>query len=116
MVANRYEPAPGDFRNLQKDETWGQILQKYETWRQKTSTHPLTSQRLLAVSKGIRSNADAFSQGQKDPALWRPRMIKIADDVQAIGNGLDDPKIRELQRYRSETIKVGDLSKTCHSN
>ncbi len=114
MVASRFEPAPGDYPNLRGDETWGQILQKDKTWRQ-TWTHPLTSQRLLAVSKGIRTNANAFSKGQKDPTLWRPRIIEAADQIEVIANTLDDPKIRESQKYRSETIGLGDLRHACHS-
>ena len=104
-VCSRFEPAPGDYPNPQE----------YDNIVRQTYTHPLTSQRLIAISNNIRNNADAFSRGQKDPNLWRPRIIRIADDIEAIGNTLDDRKIRELQKYRSETIKIGDLNSTCRS-
>jgi len=105
MMCSRFEPAPGDFPNLQE----------YENFVRRTSTHPLTSRRLIAISRGIRSNVDAFCRGQKDPTLWQARIIKIADDIEAIGNGLDDRQIRELQKYRSETVKLSDLRTTCRS-
>jgi hypothetical protein len=102
-VSSRAEPAPGDFPSMEA----------YETSVRQRSTHPLTSQRLLALSKGIRSNADAFSQGQNNPTLWRPRIVQAADQIEAIGNTLDDRKMREYQKYRSETIKVSDLRNSC---
>jgi hypothetical protein len=104
-VVSRLEPAPGDYPNPQE----------YEDIVKKTFTHPLTSQRLLAISNGIRSNADAFSQGQKDPARWRPRIVQIADEIEVIGKTLDDPKIRQLQKFRGQTIKVENLRNTCRS-
>ena len=105
-VCSRVEPTPGDYPNRQE---------QYEIIVKKSLTHPLTSQRLRAISKNIRSNADAFSQGQKNPTLWRPRIIELADRVGEIGKTLDDPKIREYQKYRSQTIKVEQLRNTCRS-
>jgi hypothetical protein len=104
-VCSRVEPAPGDYANPQD----------YDNIIRKSLTHPLTSQRLMAISKNLRSNADAFSQGQENPALWRPRIIKWADQIEEIGKTLNDPKIRELQKYRGQTIKMENLQNTCGS-
>lgn len=105
-LCSRFEPAPGDFDSLEA----------YENFVKKMTTHPLTSQRLIALSKGMRSRAADFSQGQKNPAAWKTRIIKAADDIEKIADTLDDRRIRELQKYRSETVKMSDLSNTCRSN
>lgn len=103
LVASRFELAPGDF----------QSLSLYERYLREEATHPLTSSRLLSIAQGIRSNVDSFTRGQPSPRLWRPRIFSVADDIEGIGRILDDPAIRELQRARSRTVTVSELTAAC---
>ena len=103
LVASRFELAPGDF----------ETLAQYEAYLREHSTHPLTSNRLLAIAQGIRSNVDSFTRGQASPTLWRPRILAVADDIQRIGRTLDDRAIRELQRHRSQRVTLAELASAC---
>ncbi len=100
LAVSRFELAPGDF------ETWA----AYESYLRERATHPLTSARLLAIAQGIRSNVDSFTRGQARPAHWRQRIFAVADDIEGIGNILDDRAIRELQRHRSRNLTLGELA------
>jgi len=103
LVFSRFELAPGDFGTLSQ----------YEAYLRERATHPLTSNRLTAIADGIRRNVDSFVRGQRDPTLWRPRIFGMADDLQKIGQTLDDRAIRELQRYRSRTVTLAELAAAC---
>jgi hypothetical protein len=103
MIASRFELAPGDFPSFSA----------YESYLRTSSTHPLTSQRLINIANYIQNNVDAFIRGQAHPNEWRQRMMRLADDIRKIGETLDDRGIRELQRARSLRVTLQDLSSAC---
>lgn len=102
-VASRFEPAPGDFGSMEA----------YERRLRELGTHPLTSDRLIAVAQGIRNNVDSFIRAQPSPLLWRPRMLDLAGTIENIGRTLDDREIREYQRMRSLQLTYAHLRSAC---
>jgi len=103
LIASRFELVPGDFGNNAK----------YEAYLQTQATHPLTSNRLLAISNNIRTNINSFARLQKNPSAFKPRILSIANNIEGISRILSDPKIRELQRYRSQRVTLSDLKNSC---
>lgn len=103
LVASRFEPAPGDF----------DTLGEFEAYLRERATHPLTSDRLMAIAQFIRDNVDAFTRGQSNPSAWIPRIRAVANEIEGIGKTLDDRQIRELQRRRSERVTLSDLANAC---
>jgi hypothetical protein len=77
------------------------------------TTHPLTSDRLLAIAAYLRQHARDFTLGQASPELWLPRVHSLADDIGQIGTILDDPKIRDYQTHRSLTMDPTVLRSSC---
>ena len=101
-IASRFEAAPGDFA------TWS----GFEFYLREHSTHPLTSERLSRVAEYIRNNVDSFIR--LEPNFPRSRMIKMADDIQKIGQSLNDRAIREYQRRRSLTTSWNQIASVCN--
>lgn len=104
MIASRFELAPGDFKSSAE----------YDTYLREKATHPLTSARLINIADYIRDNAHDFAYGQNQPALWKPKIISISEDIRTIGLTLDNPLSRELQRRRSIEVTVNELRNACH--
>lgn len=103
LIASRFELAPGDFKSPAK----------YEAYLQTQATHPLTSDRLVAIANNIRTNIDSFARLQKNPRAFKPRILGAANEIEGIAKILSDPKIRELQRYRSQRVTLSDLKNSC---
>lgn len=99
-AVSRFEPAPGDFESMDL----------FEAYVRQGTTHPLSSNRLITMARSIRDNANDFS-GQQDE--WRTRIATIADEIETIGQTLDDRRIREYQRRRSLQVSTKSLQAAC---
>ena len=99
VMVSRFELAPADFESPAQ----------FEARLRSKATHPLTSERLGRIAAYLPTHVDAFTRGQNQPALWRPRLLQVAQEIETIGSTLEDRDIRDLQRRRSLTVTYADL-------
>jgi hypothetical protein len=102
-LVSRLENSPADF------ETPAQ----YEAYIQQRASHPVSSQRLLAVADALQANAASYARLQPNPQAWTQRVLVTAGEIRAIGKTLDDRAMRRFMTHRSRTVAPASLRTGC---
>jgi hypothetical protein len=102
-AASRIDPVRADFASIAE----------YRSHLQQSQTHPLSPERLQAISTYIRQNAVAFTRVQPSPSASLPRVQKAADDIQQLAVLLADPQVRAQQRRAGLDRSFVDLRRCC---
>jgi len=103
LIASRLERSPIEF----------ETVAAYEAYLQERATHPLSSQRISSIARGIASAADDFAAGQPNPAAARLQLQSIAAQLQTIGNTLDDRAMSRLLGQRAATADIAAFQRGC---
>ena len=102
-AVSRIDPVPADFTSVAE----------YQTHLRQLQTHPLSPERLLAISTYIKQNAAAFTRIQPNPSAFLPRVKQAAADIKQLAGLLADPQVRALQRNQGLHRSFDDLRRTC---
>lgn len=103
MLVSRLEKSPADF----------ETQAEYEAYLRTRATHPISSRRIIAVANALQANAASYARLQPNPQAWTQRIGMIAGQVRAVGETLDDPKMRQFMTMRSRTIAPASLRAGC---
>jgi hypothetical protein len=103
MLVARLESSPADF----------DTPAEYEIYLRSRATHPISSQRIIAVADALQANAASYVRSQPDPRAWTQRVMLIAGQVRAVGQTLDDRQMRRFMSQRSRTIAPASLRAGC---
>jgi hypothetical protein len=103
MLVTRLEGSPADF----------ETAAEYESYLKSRATHPVSSQRILAVADALQANAASFARLQPNPQAWAQRLVLIAGQVRMVGQTLDDRKMRRFLAQRAATVNPASLRAGC---
>jgi peptidase M48-like protein len=85
MIVSRLQPIPGDpdYRNL-------------------PATHPADGQRILRIAEFIEAHVDEFAGSQKDPVLWKKRLLNTAMMTRKIAPAINEPQMERFLSLQSQ--------------
>ena len=98
-----FEAAPSDFPSMSA----------YDFARRRLSTHPVTSARLDAIASRMQDNAAQFVRVEPNPQKAMQIVLDAAKAIRKIGTELNDPRIREYQKYRGQRVTLKQLQTAC---
>lgn len=102
-AVSRIDPVRADFGNAAE----------FERYMRTSQTHPLSPERLLAISEYMRQNVSAFSRIQPNPEASLPLIRRAAGDIERLAGLLADPQIRAVQRRQGLGRSFDDLRRSC---
>jgi hypothetical protein len=103
LATSWFEPMPSDFAS-QKE---------YDTARKQLATHPLSSDRLKAIADRMETNAAEFAKSEPNRQSAE-QIVRVAGaTIRKISGMLDDPKIREYQKFRGQRVEPQVLRNAC---
>ena len=102
-LLSRLEYSPADFPTTER----------YEAYLQQKATHPVSSQRILALADALQANAASYVRTQSAPRDWENRVLAVARDLQTVGQTLDDRDMRRFLAQRSKTVSPASLRVAC---
>lgn len=103
MLLSRLEYSPADFASIEQ----------YEAYLQQKATHPVSSQRILAVADALQANAASYVRTQSAAGEWERRVRAMARDLRTIGQTLDDRDMRRHLAQRSRSVSLASLGVAC---
>lgn len=103
LLLSRLEYSPADFASTEQ----------YEAHLQQKATHPVSSQRILAVADALQANAASYVRTQSAPGEWERRVLAMARDLRTIGQTLDDRDMRRYLAQRSKSVGLASLGVAC---
>jgi hypothetical protein len=103
MLMSRLEYSPADFPSTEQ----------YEAYLQQQATHPLSSQRILALADTLQANAASYVRTQSASGDWVRRVMATARDLRIVGQTLDNRDMRRFLAQRSRTVAVASLGAAC---
>lgn len=73
------------------------------------ASHPITGIRLKALANAIRQSPDSFLRHERDVARMRSRLLSTANDIEGIGNLLDDSLLQRHSNIVGLQIPLAEL-------
>lgn len=101
-TAYAFEPAPSDFASPAA----------YEAHR-RSVTHPVTTDRLLAIAHRMQSQAARFAHAEPDPAKVTRIVFEGGAQVALLAGNLQDVKLKEFQKLRGRSVDLPTLHSAC---
>jgi predicted Zn-dependent protease len=103
MLLSRLESSPADFATPEQ----------YEVYLRQRASHPVSSQRILAVADALQANAASYARLQPNSQAWTQRVQLIASQVRVVGQNLDDRKMRRFLTDRAKSVAPASLRTGC---
>jgi Peptidase family M48 len=104
MSSSWFDPVPSDFPSIEE----------YAAYQREVATHPLSAERLSAIADRLETSASEFVKNEPQ-RLHAEEIVRAAGAaIRQISLGLNDPKLREYQKYRGQHVDLQSLRATCH--
>ena len=94
-----FEPVRGDF----------DTAAAYDAYRRQLQTHPLSAERLVAIATRMEKGAAGIARAEPQRTHAEQTIRRAGADIRKIGLELNDPKIREYQKYRGMRVDLNEL-------
>ena len=102
-MISHYDRVPADFDSIDA----------YQQYLSTQATHPLSSQRLINIAEVLRQDPLGFARSENDIGQWQQRILAVADDIETIGNSLDDTHFREFMISKAFQQSPAALKDSC---
>lgn len=103
MATSWFEPMPSDFDSAEE----------YDAARKQLATHPLSSDRLITIAGRMETHAAEFAKSEPNRQRAEQIVRTAGATIRKIAGMLDDPKIREYQKFRGQRVELEVLRNAC---
>jgi hypothetical protein len=103
LIASRLEKSPIEFDSLAE----------YEADLRERATHPVSTERILSIARGIDSATSDFARVQNNQTSAIAALRSISAKLRDIARGLDDRQMRKYLADRAKTVDMASLQRSC---